>query len=368
MTEDQDRPDPVSILRAISNEQRRKPLFRVYLGYTRGVGTTTAMLDEARRRRSRGSDVLVAAYRVHGDPGVQLRDLPSPRAGKEPPPGHLPLDVQAVLNRNPEVVCIDDLAERDDRGRPRLESVPQFLARGIQVLATLHVLSLRSTRQLLEGTVGWETDLLLDDGVLDLIDELEFVDVTAQDVLQRIKEHAILHPADLAFAMQKEMRPQTLETLREMSLRLTADHSDRQLADYEAAAPLEFRGRIVVCLPPTPGFVERIRWAASYGAANDAKLSVVSVVRRLGPREREALAAYETVTRECGGQFHVLHGRSAAAAIAAYVQESHATELILGHRRGRRWPWDTTSELVHRLTGVDVHVLSLSAQRAVVGQ
>jgi len=363
MNEAEDARDPLSVLRAISNEKRRKPLFRVYLGYSRGVGTTTAMLDEARRRRGRGTDVLAAAYLVHGPAGTALNDLGGITMRPHGAGNHVLLDVQAVLNRNPDVVCIDDLADKDIAGRPRSEAVAQFLARGIQVLATLHLLSLRSTHELLRDTVGErEPDLLLDDAMLDLIDELEFVDITPQDLLQRVREHSLLTPQDLAFALQREMRPETLETLREIALRLTADHSDRQLADYPAAAPLEFRGRIVVCIPPEPGFVERIRWAASYAAAQDAKLNVVSVVRgRPKTGVGATLAAYEAATRELGGRFQLLHGRRAALAIANYVQDSQATEVILGHRQGRRWPWNTTSELIRKLAGVDVHVVRMRA-------
>ena len=70
---DNARPDPLQVLKQISAETRRRVLFRVYLGYARGVGATSSMLDEGRRRRGRGTDVVVAAYRVHGDAGHALR-------------------------------------------------------------------------------------------------------------------------------------------------------------------------------------------------------------------------------------------------------------------------------------------------------
>src|SRR5689334_12973218 len=133
----------MQILKRISAETRRRVLFRVYLGYARGVGATTAMLDEGRRRRGRGTDVVAASYRVHGDPDVALRELEVLGAGRRPPPSRS-LDVEAVLARNPEVVCIDDLAEVDAGGAARLESVAKLLAAGVTVLATLHVLSLKS--------------------------------------------------------------------------------------------------------------------------------------------------------------------------------------------------------------------------------
>src|ERR1700674_4382411 len=113
------RPDPIELLKQISAETRRRVLFRVYLGYARGVGATTAMLDEGRRRSARGTDVVVGAHRVHGEADQALRNLEVRGASRNRPVEHR-LDVEAVLARNPDVVCIDDLAEFDSIGSPRL--------------------------------------------------------------------------------------------------------------------------------------------------------------------------------------------------------------------------------------------------------
>src|SRR5437588_12652223 len=97
---------------------------------------TTVMLDEGRRRRERGTDVVVASYRVHGDAGNALRDLEVLGAGRHRP-DQQSLDAAAVLARNPDVVCIDDLAEVDPTGRPRIEAVAGLPAAGHRGVATL---------------------------------------------------------------------------------------------------------------------------------------------------------------------------------------------------------------------------------------
>src|SRR5262249_28873214 len=115
---------------------RRRAMLRAYLGYATGSGTTTAMLDEARRRAGRGTDVVVASYRVHGDPrqalaGLDvlggLRDAPSERA----------LEVDAVLARNPEGVCIDDPPGPGTDGAMRIGPGPRLVNRGKTVLGPL---------------------------------------------------------------------------------------------------------------------------------------------------------------------------------------------------------------------------------------
>jgi two-component system sensor histidine kinase KdpD len=363
MTRDQDRPDPLALLKQISAETRRRVLFRVYLGYARGVGTTTAMLDEGRRRHGRGTDVVVASYCVNGKPDEALRDLEVLGAGRQRPPDKV-LDVEALLARNPEVVCIDDLADGSSDGRPRLESVARLLAVGITVLATVHALSIKSTAKAF-GEMRGSTPpgALIDDRALEAIDELELVDMTPADLLQRLREEDILTPAELAVAMQNELRPSMLEALREAAFRIIADHADRQLVGYMresgVTVPWEVRGRIVVCLPVEGGLENRIKRVAAVAKHQDAKFSVVSVrTRKQTDEEKEWMGGYAALTHQLGGEFVHLHGRSVASAIVKYVHESLATEVVLGHRHRTRWlPGDTTSEVVRGLSGVDVHIV-----------
>jgi K+-sensing histidine kinase KdpD len=123
--------------------------------------------------------------------------------------------------------------------------------------------------------------------------------------------------------------------------------------------PWEVRGRIVLCIPVQKGLEPRIRRAAAYAAAQDAKFSVVSVrMRRQSLEEKEWMGGYAALTHQLGGEFVHLHGRSVSSALVEYIHGSLATEVILGHRRRSRWlPGDTTSEVIRRLSGVDVHIL-----------
>lgn len=358
---DDARPDPVELLRRISSESRRRASLRVYLGYAPGCGTTTTMLDEARRRAGRGTDVVVAAYRVHDEPDQALAPL-QVLGGSRHRPRQRPLDVEALLARNPEVACIDDLVGPDTQGHPRIDSVPRLLAAGVTVLATLHVLSVKSAAEAVAGILGQAPEgPLVDDAVVQLIDELEIVDIPPEDLLHRISERSLLTPAQLAVCMQRELRPAVLQMLRETALRIIADHVDRQLSGYLPAgsSPFEFRGRIVLCLPIRPGLEDRIRDAARHAGHHDAKFSVVTVrTRSLSDEEKGWLGAYAALTHQLKGEFVRLEGRRVAPALAEYIGESQATEVVLGHRRTSRWrPWDTTSELIRLLAGVDVHIL-----------
>jgi K+-sensing histidine kinase KdpD len=357
------RPDPMTLLRKVSSDNRRRAMLRVYLGYAPGCGTTTAMLEEARRRAGRGTDAVVGAYRVHGDPNQTLAGL-DVLGGPSGAAKERALDLEAVLARNPQVVCIDDLEGLDRRGRPRLEAVPRLLSAGITVLAALHLLSMRSAALAVSGLLDRATTgPLIDDELLSMIDELEVVDVPPDELLQRIAEHGILTPAQQAMAMQQQLRPSVLATLRETALRMCADQVDRQFIDdlpaSDGTSPMEVRVRIVLCLPVQRGLEERIRTAARYAHEQDATFTVVSVRRPgLSDVEKSVLGGYAALTHQLHGEFVRLDGSPVASTLAEFIQRSLATEVILGHRRRSRWrPWDTTSELIRLLQGVDIHIL-----------
>jgi two-component system sensor histidine kinase KdpD len=204
---------------------------------------------------------------------------------------------------------------------------------------------------------------VIDDRLLDTIDEFELVDMPPQELLQRIRERGVLTPAQLARAMQEELRPSVLAMLRETLLRMSANAVDRQvlseLRQANGGSPTEVRGRIVLCLPVRPGLEQRIRGGAKYAQAHDATFTVVSVrPHGLSEEEKKLLGTYGALTRQLGGEFVRLDSRVVAPALARFIKDSLATEVIVGHRRRPRWrPWDTTAELIRLLQGVDIHIV-----------
>jgi two-component system sensor histidine kinase KdpD len=361
--EEESRPDPRELLRQLGEGVRRRAVLRVYLEYATGCGGTWAMLDEARRRAERGTDVVVAAYRLHHDPEEALHGLEvlgGRGAGRE-----RSLDLDRLLARNPTVVCVDDLSAVDTRGGSLQAAVQELLRAGITVLATMHLLSIRDFAAALREAARWPASRpLVDDAVITEIDELELVDLPPQDLIERIRGRGVLAPADLARALQGELRPQLLPTLREAAFRLISQHADRDLDLHlqesgVSSSAWEPRGPVVLCLPIARGLEERIRWASVHAASRDAGFAVVTVRRgRLSDGEKTWMGRYATLTHQLGGDFQTLYGRDVASTLADYIRRTMATEVILGHRRHRRWrPWDTTSQLIRRLSGVDVHIL-----------
>jgi two-component system sensor histidine kinase KdpD len=340
---------------------RRGADLRVYLGYADGSGTTTVMLEEARRRRSRGTDVVVAAISPRV-PATELAGL-EVLGGPDAAAARDRLDVEAVLSRNPEVAVIDELNGLDTEGRLRAESVPRLVQAGITVLGTLHLLDLASVREsyaplLKDRAPG----AVLSDDVLTGIDELEIVDVTPGVLIERLRRGEIMSPSDAARALQAEFRPNILSALREMAFRLIAEHTDRRLVAYmherKIEEPWEARPRLVACIAPRPGMEPIVQRMASFAARTSGQFTVVSVrPPRLSEPERRVLGEYAALVHREQGEFVSLYGRNVAATLAGYLRKTLNTEVVLGRPRGRWRPWRTTSTLIRLLEDIDVHIL-----------
>ena len=357
------RPDPDALLRELHPAGGRRGTFRIYLGYARGCGTTSAMLEEGRRRHSRGTDVVVAGLEPR--PGrashpslVDLEVLPGD-------PGIL--DVERLLARNPEVACIGSLVRPDTTGRPRFRSVNRILAAGITVIGTLHLSELTSLRTSLAQYVPLEPGSEpIDEEVLFAADEIEMVDITPQKLVLRLREGLILPPDQVARALQTEFRPEVLKTLREGAFRIVAEHTERRLVRYMQErgieAPWESRVRVLVCVAPRPEAEDLIRRGARMAAAMDGSLTVLSVrTRARSEAEKQRSGQYATLVHELGGEFVTLYGSNAAAIVADYARTRLATEVILGRGPRRAWwrVWQRTftSDVIRRMKDVDVHVL-----------
>ena len=357
------RPAPDELLAGLADEQRRGQL-RLYLGYAPGCGTTTAMLSEAARRRSRGTDVIVACLSApHGSDCRELAAALPLLGGHGGAAAEGRLDVEALLTRNPDVACVDDLAGRSTDGRLVADCVPEVLAAGIVLIATLHLTDVRSVVDVVGGHLGRDAGApVVDDSVLDLADEVELIDVTPEDLVERVRDGLVLEPPAAARALQSAYRPELLRTLRETAFRRLAAHTDRRLVTYmrrkRISEPWEARPRILVCVPPRPGVDDVITRAAATAARRGEELVAVTV--RQGHRsdeEKHFLGEYTTLVDRTGGEFVTLEGTDVAATIARFARQRLITEVIAMRGRDRRAR--TLRRLVRMLADTDLHILAV---------
>jgi K+-sensing histidine kinase KdpD len=357
---DPDRPDPDDLLSRLHAEAHIRGNLRVYLGYARGSGTTTAMLDEARRRASRGTDVVVAALPKGASGALNGLVL---LGGRGSPAARALLDLPALLARNPEVAAVDDLAGHTTAGEIVADVIPTIRAAGITVIGTVAMGDLQTTvsavGELLKRDPG---NPVVDDLALDAADEVELVDIPPAELEQRLRDGLIMRPQAAQRALQGAFRPEVLATLRELTFRRVAQHTDRRLLSYMAskniAAPWEARPRVLVCVPPLPGQEDLVSTAARFAASRDEALTAVSVRRKHRTEaERQMLGGYATLLHQLGGDFAIIDGSDLAATLAKYARDHGITEIVLRRTPGRRQS-RSIRRLIRLLVDVDVHILA----------
>jgi two-component system, OmpR family, sensor histidine kinase KdpD len=209
MSVDRERPNPDELLaRLHSEEQRSRGKLRMFLGYAAGVGKTYAMLEAARQRLTEGVDVVVAYVESHGRAETEtlLRGLEIiPRRPVEYHGVQLTeMDVDAVLARKPQLALVDELAHTNapgSRHAKRYQDMEELLAAGIDVYTTLNIQHLESLRDVVAQITGVTVHETVPDTVLDQVTEIELIDLSPEELLQRLKEGKVYVPEQAARAI-----------------------------------------------------------------------------------------------------------------------------------------------------------------------
>ncbi|KNX36782.1 ATP-binding protein [Luteipulveratus halotolerans] len=326
-------------------------LLRIYLGAAPGVGKTVAMLSEAQRRRDRGTDVVVGLVETHGRAYTTsmlegLEVLPRVRV-QHGDTWLEELDVDAVLRRRPEVVLVDELAHTNASGsrhERRWEDIEQLLDAGIDVISTVNVQHLESLNDVVREITGVRQRETVPDEVVRAADQIELVDMSPEALRRRLA-HGNVYPAErVDAALSHYFRPGNLSALRELALLWVADRVDEALTRYRHDQDIDrtwaTRERVVVALtggPEQEVLLRRGARIASRGAGG--QLLAVKVVPDSGLRDvgDDSISAARELTRELGGELHVVTGSDISAAILDFARSVNASQIIVGASSRGRW-------------------------------
>jgi two-component system, OmpR family, sensor histidine kinase KdpD len=357
------RPSPEQILLEIEREERKKRRGRlkVFLGYAGGVGKSYQMLDEGRRRRERGEDVLVCALQPAYPPEVQeilrkLEIIPLLKTGDAES-----IDVPAVISRRPQVVLIDGLAYKNPPGSPnahRWEDAEQLLEAGISVISSVNVQYLEKHQDEVERITGKRAPCTIPLGFLDRsADEIVVVDApTAASLLRGSSagDHAAVLAAE-----------HKLARLRELALLVAAGVIDRQLETYLRShgkdQPWGVQERILVCVTPRSNAAHILESGRRNADRFQGEFHVVHVQQpAITQRDRENLEQNLDLARQLGAQVEVLCGLDAADAILTFARQKGITQIFVGHSTSQgawRRLWSSlVDRLIRSAEGIDVVV------------
>ncbi|RYB94159.1 sensor histidine kinase KdpD [Nocardioides oleivorans] len=323
---------------------------RVYLGAAPGVGKTYAMLDEGHRRLERGTDLVVGYVETHGraktEQAVSGLEVVPRRTLEHGGTHHEEMDLEAILERRPEVVLVDELAHTNVPGSAhakRWQDVETLRDAGIEVVTTINIQHLESLNDVTEQVTGVRQRETVPDHVVRSADQIELVDMSPQSLRRRMA-HGNVYAADkIDAALSRYFREGNLTALRELALLWLADRVDEGLERYrdqhEIDSTWATRERIVVPVSGGPESSTLMRRAARIASRRSGgEWQALYVTRQDGLRgiAPDGLAALGAKADELGGSFHTVVGDDPADAILAFARAENATQVVIGaSRRGR---------------------------------
>lgn len=361
---------------------RRRGRLTVYLGAAPGVGKTYAMLDEALRRRARGTDVVVGLVETHGRAATAAKvgdlEVVPRRAVRHRGVGLTELDTDAVLARRPYVALVDELAHTNAPGSrhpKRWQDVHDLLAAGIDVVTTVNVQHLESLTEDVEAITGVRQRETVPDHVVRDADQVQLVDLPPQALRRRLAHGNVYRADQVDASLSSYFREGNLTALRELALLWLADRVDdaltRYRADHAIAGTWPARERVVVALTGGPESATLLRRGARIAerAAGSELLAVhVLATDGLPSAPPAALAADRELVESLGGTFHTVVGEDVPSAVVDFARGVNATMVVVGVSRHSRWRealLGSTSAEIARLAGsLDVHLVTHERARA----
>lgn len=351
MVNNDGRPNPDALLNSIQREEtaKKRGHLKVFLGMCPGVGKTFAMLEAAQREVKAGRDVVVGYVETHGrkETDALAQGLPLlPRQKYEYRGVAIAeLDLDGLLLRRPQLAIIDELAHTNAPGArhpKRWQDVAELLDAGIDVLTTLNVQHVESRADTVRQVTGTEVRETVPDSVLDDA-VLELVDLPPAELVQRLREGRVYLPGRASSAAKNFFREANLTALRELALRLVADHvgvDTREYREKQASdEPWKTGHCLLVGVGPSPYSEPLIRWTRHMADSLRCRWVVVHVEnsRPLTPSAQARLEKNLATARELGSEVVATTDEDLVRGLLRVARQQNATQLIVGKPAGIGW-------------------------------
>ena len=320
--------------------------FKIYIGMIAGVGKTYRMLQDAREMLRQGTDVRIGYVETHGRPDTvkALKGLPViPRKkvfykGKEMEE----MDLDAILRVHPEIVIVDELAHSNVEGcrnAKRWQDVMELLNAGIHVLSAVNIQHIESLNDEVRQMVGIQVKERIPDCVLQEADEVVNIDLTAEELVERLKAGKIYAKDKIQMALDHFFNTGNILQLRELALKEVALRVGKKVADEVRPQERRVNGvaRLLVCVSSNSETQQHIirkaarvadmynaEWIALYVQTSDEQTDRIPL-----DAQRHLMSHLELVM-QLGGQVQQVVSDNVAQAIADVCREQHATLLCMG--------------------------------------
>ena len=373
------RPSPEALLEAARREEGRVGKLKIFVGAAPGVGKTYEMLQQARARKKDGYDVVIGIVETHGRRETEallegLEIIPRRRMEYK---GQWfeEMDLDAIIARRPQIVLVDELAHTNVEGSrhpKRYLDVEELMSRGIDVYTTVNIQHIESLNDVVAQITHVRVRETVPDAVFDRADAVELVDLTPDDLIQRLKEGKVYVPKQAERALEHFFSPANLTALRELALRRTAERVDEQLlTEMQAHAihgPWAAGERILVCISEDPRCAGLVRYAKRLADRLHGLWVALYIEDRralqLSDEERDRIADTLRLAEALGGEAITLPAsdRHIADDVIRYAQENNVTQIVIGKSARTRWfeilHGSVVHDLVRRSGNISVHVIA----------
>ena len=353
---------------------------RVLLGAAPGVGKTYEMLEEGRRLRETGLDVVIGLVETHDRAATAALVEGLPTIARQVVAHRgvelTEMDVDAVRARHPALALVDELAHTNapgSRNEKRWQDVNELLDAGIDVITTVNVQHIESLNDVVEQITGVVQRETVPDAVVRAADKIEVVDLAPQSLRDRLSA-GVVYPAErVDAALSNFFRLGNLTALRELALLWLADEVDSALKLYRAEHGIHgtwhARERVVVTLTGGPEGETLIRRGARIAARSaGGELLAVHVSRQDGLRATTpgALTQQRALVESLGGSYHQVVGDDVPRALVEFARSVNATQLVIGVSRRARLAAALTgpgigSTVIRESGDIDVHIVTHAA-------
>ncbi|HXX05079.1 MAG TPA: sensor histidine kinase KdpD [Xanthobacteraceae bacterium] len=373
------RPSPEALLEAARREEGRVGKLRIFVGAAPGVGKTYEMLTQAHARKKDGYDIVVGIVETHSRKETEalLDGLEIvPRRKLEYKGQWLEeMDLDAIIARRPQIVLVDELAHTNVEGSrhpKRYLDVEELMRNGIDVYTTVNIQHIESLNDVVAQITHVRVRETVPDAVFDRADAVELVDLTPEDLIERLREGKVYVPRQAERALEHFFSPANLTALRELALRRTAERVDEQLlSEMQARAipgPWAAGERIMVCISEDPRSAGLVRYAKRLADRLHGPWLALYVEGRrslqLSEEERDRIADTLRLAESLGGEAITLPAadRHIAGDLIGYAQANNVTQIIIGKSERTRWfeilHGSVVHDLVRRSGNISVHVIA----------
>ncbi|HSS18263.1 MAG TPA: sensor histidine kinase KdpD [Candidatus Dormibacteraeota bacterium] len=373
---DAERPDPDVLLARMKREETAasRGKLKIFFGMSPGVGKTYAMLLAAREKQAEGCEVVVGIVETHGRKETEalLQGMPiMPRLQIEYRGTTLTeMDLDAILTWHPGLAVVDELAHTnapDSRHPKRYQDVLELLDAGIDVYTTLNVQHVASRSDTVRQISGVNISETVPDSVLDLADEIMLVDLTPDQLRLRLAEGKVYLGERAEWAARNFFRESNLTALREMALRVVAEHVDRDLreimSDEKIAGPWKSGDRLLVAVSASPYSERLIRYTRRLASSMEASWIVANIERPrpLSQDEQTRLTRYLALARQLGAEVISTPGTEVGETLLRIARQNNVTQIVIGKPFGARWLsfWkrDPLGWLMRHSGNIDIHMI-----------